>query len=192
MTVKQHAIKSIQDLPDDVEWEDVKERIEFLSAVEKGLKELNYGQGIPVEDIEKEHQGMDFKVIWAPSARLDLKEIVSYIAEDNPEIAQRFGLTLIDATKSLASLPVRGRVVPELGSPQIREVIFKPYRIIYRVKENERGIGGCESLACCTRRSRAVGALSRRDNCNHKPCFAMLRRSRKHKETQKGGAGGAN
>ena len=81
---------------------------------------------------------MDFKVIWAPSARLDLKEIVSYIAEDNPEIAQRFGLTLIGATKSLASLPVRGRVVPELGSPQIREVIFKPYRIIYRVKENER------------------------------------------------------
>ena len=81
---------------------------------------------------------MDFKVIWAPSARLDLKEIVSYIAEDNPEIAQRFGLSLIDATKSLASFPGRGRVVPELGSPQIREVIFKPYRIIYRVKENER------------------------------------------------------
>ena len=26
---------------------------------------------------------MDFKVIWAPSARLDLREIVSYIAEDN-------------------------------------------------------------------------------------------------------------
>ncbi len=54
MTVKQHAIKTIQDLPDDVEWEDVKERIEFLSAVEKGLKELNSGQGIHVEDIEKE------------------------------------------------------------------------------------------------------------------------------------------
>ena len=54
MTVKQHAIKTIQDLPDDVEWEEVKERIDFLSAVEKGLKELNSGQGIPVEDIEKE------------------------------------------------------------------------------------------------------------------------------------------
>ena len=54
MTVKQYAIKSIQDLPDDVEWEDVVERIEFLSAVGKGLKELNSGQGIPVEDLEKE------------------------------------------------------------------------------------------------------------------------------------------
>ena len=54
MTVKQHAIKSIQELPDDVEWEDVKERIEFIAAVEKGLKELDAGQGIPVEKIEKE------------------------------------------------------------------------------------------------------------------------------------------
>ena len=54
MTVKQHAIKSIQNLPDDVEWEEVKERIEFLSAVGKGLKELKSGQGIPVEEIEKE------------------------------------------------------------------------------------------------------------------------------------------
>jgi toxin ParE1/3/4 len=77
---------------------------------------------------------MDFKVIWSPSARLDLKEIVSYIAEDNAEIAQRFGLSLIDATKSLASFPEKGRVVPELRSPQVREVIFRPYRIIYRVQ----------------------------------------------------------
>jgi hypothetical protein len=54
MTVKQHAIKTIQELPDDVDWEDVKERIEFLSAVEKGLKELDSGQGILVEELEKE------------------------------------------------------------------------------------------------------------------------------------------
>ena len=70
---------------------------------------------------------MDFKVIWSPSARLDLKEIVSYIAEDNAEIAQRFGLSLIDATKSVASFPEKGRVVPEFGSQKIREIIFKPY-----------------------------------------------------------------
>jgi toxin ParE1/3/4 len=83
---------------------------------------------------------MDFKVIWSPSARLDLKEIVSYIAEDNAEIAQRFGLSLIDSTKSLALFPEKGRSVPELRTPEIREVIFKPYRIIYRVKEAERVI----------------------------------------------------
>lgn len=81
---------------------------------------------------------MDFEVIWSPSARLNLKEIVSYIAEDNAEIAQRFGLSLIDATKSFSSFPEKGRVVPEFGSQAIGEVIFKHYRIIYRVKKFEK------------------------------------------------------
>lgn len=54
MTVKQHALTTIQALPVEIEWEEVKERIEFLSAVEKGLKEFGAGQGIPVEEIEKE------------------------------------------------------------------------------------------------------------------------------------------
>ena len=54
MTVKEHALKTIQALPDDIGWEGVKERIEFLSAVEKGLKELDSGQGIPVQEMEKE------------------------------------------------------------------------------------------------------------------------------------------
>ena len=54
MTVKEHALQTIQNLPDDVEWEEVKDRIEFRAAVEKGLRELDQGKGIPVEDLEKE------------------------------------------------------------------------------------------------------------------------------------------
>jgi predicted transcriptional regulator len=54
MTVKEHAIKSIQELPDDVEWKEVKERIEFLSAIEHGLKELDSGQGIHSKEIEND------------------------------------------------------------------------------------------------------------------------------------------
>lgn len=54
MTVKEHAIQTIQNLPEDADWEIVKERIEFIAAVEKGAKELDSGLGIPVEEIEKE------------------------------------------------------------------------------------------------------------------------------------------
>ena len=31
-----------------------------------------------------------------------------------------------------------GRVVPEFGVPAIRELIFKPYRIVYRVNHERR------------------------------------------------------
>jgi hypothetical protein len=56
MTVKEHAIQTIQSLPDDVGWEEVRSRIEFRSAVERGLSELDQGLGISVEDLEKEIQ----------------------------------------------------------------------------------------------------------------------------------------
>lgn len=44
---------------------------------------------------------MDFKVIWSPSARADLRDIVTFIAEDNSVAAERFGMILIEASKAL-------------------------------------------------------------------------------------------
>lgn len=54
MTIKEQAIKLISDLPEDVDWEGVRERINFVSAIRKGLDELDSGKGIPVKEIEKE------------------------------------------------------------------------------------------------------------------------------------------
>ena len=39
---------------------------------------------------------MDFKIVWSPIARLDLKDIVTFIAEDDPEVAEKFGLKIFD------------------------------------------------------------------------------------------------
>lgn len=54
MTVKELALKSIQDLPENTTWGEVQERINFLAAIEEGLRELDEGKGIPHEEIEKE------------------------------------------------------------------------------------------------------------------------------------------
>jgi len=76
-----------------------------------------------------------FEVTFAPRAERDLQTIASYIAARNsPEIAERFGNRLIDRALTLATLPERGRVVPELGDPEIREIFFKTYRIVYRLR----------------------------------------------------------
>ena len=50
------------------------------------------------------------------------------------ETAERFGNQLIDRALSLATLPERGRVVPELRKGDIREIIFRSYRIVYRLR----------------------------------------------------------
>ena len=77
---------------------------------------------------------MAYKLIWAPSAILDLKDIFSYIAESSPQNSVRFIKSIFQQVEYLTTFPESGRIVPEFGDPNIREVIRKPCRIIYRLK----------------------------------------------------------
>ena len=83
---------------------------------------------------------MDFKIVLAPRAIQDLQEIVRYISVNNPERAESFGRELITKTRMLAAFPEIGRVVPEFNEPHIREIIHKSFRIVYRVRLQERRI----------------------------------------------------
>lgn len=77
-----------------------------------------------------------YKVRWAESAVRDLEEIVSYIACDSPSAARKVLARLKNRAASLEQTPLRGRLTPELarlGLRQWRELIARPYRIIYRV-----------------------------------------------------------
>lgn len=84
---------------------------------------------------------MDYKVVLAPRAIEDLRDIVLYVAPERPDAAKRLGLALIERTKMLGSFPFSGRIVPEFGNPSIRELILKPYRIVYRLDEQAKSIG---------------------------------------------------
>jgi plasmid stabilization system protein ParE len=76
---------------------------------------------------------MGIPVILTPQAQEDLQQIVSFIARDNPERAISFGNQLIDKALSLSSVSLRGRVMPELNDPEVREIVHGSYRIIYEV-----------------------------------------------------------
>ena len=54
MSVKELAIKSISSLPEDADWEQIRDRIAFISGVEKGVQQLDEGKGIPVEMLKSE------------------------------------------------------------------------------------------------------------------------------------------
>jgi addiction module RelE/StbE family toxin len=80
-----------------------------------------------------------FRVQWAEAAVRDLEELISYIAADSSLNAERILDKLEKRAQTLESTPVRGRVVPELahfGIRNWRELIVKPYRIIYRIDED--------------------------------------------------------
>jgi plasmid stabilization system protein ParE len=81
---------------------------------------------------------MAYKLIWSPAARDDLHDIVTFIARDNPNRAMSFGYELISETDRLKDLPESRRVVPEHRNDKIREIVFRPYRIVYRVSHTKK------------------------------------------------------
>lgn len=75
------------------------------------------------------------KILWSPSALARVEEIGAFIAKDNRVAAERWVIGVFEATARLEDFPRSGRVVPEVGATDVREVIFGSYRVIYSVGE---------------------------------------------------------
>jgi addiction module RelE/StbE family toxin len=74
-------------------------------------------------------------VKWTDEALENLWEIETFIGRDRPKKAENFVNYLIEQGESIAHNPHIGRIVPEISNPEIRELIVKKYRIVYRVHE---------------------------------------------------------
>lgn len=74
------------------------------------------------------------RIVWSPLALERDEDIARYIAEDNRDAALQWVEYLFSAVDRLADFPESGRMVPEVRSPSIRELIFGTYRVIYSVK----------------------------------------------------------
>ena len=84
---------------------------------------------------------MPHEVVLTADAESDIEDIVSYIAQfDSVESAEHVLDRLLRAADNLAVSPERGSPPKELrdvGDQQYRQVIFKPYRLIYRVTDRQ-------------------------------------------------------
>lgn len=77
------------------------------------------------------------KTNWTRTAVEHLVAIYEHIAQDAPLYAQRVVDRLTRRSEQIAKFPGSGRMVPEYAAPEIREVIERPYRIIYRVRPDQ-------------------------------------------------------
>jgi len=83
----------------------------------------------------------NFKVFVIEDAERDLSDIYTYIARnDSVDSAEYVFDSIRDTILSLSTFPSRGHVPPELervGIFEYLEIHFKPYRVIYQVRDNE-------------------------------------------------------
>jgi plasmid stabilization system protein ParE len=72
-------------------------------------------------------------VAWTRTAQGHLRAIYDYIAADSQRHALRVVDSITRRTETLKTNPRLGAEVPEYGEETIRELLFRSYRIIYRL-----------------------------------------------------------
>jgi toxin ParE1/3/4 len=77
------------------------------------------------------------QVHWTESALDDLTDIANFVARDSPAYAERLVAKLVEAPRRLAAFPRSGSIVAEFRLDAIREIVVRPYRIIYQIRDDE-------------------------------------------------------
>ena len=79
----------------------------------------------------------EFQLRLTSQAARDLREIVAYIARDNPVAAERFGLALVEKAELLKKFPLLGKKVQ--GTEKDRVLMEDPILIFYQ-PDNTGGV----------------------------------------------------
>ena len=77
------------------------------------------------------------KVNWTDAARIQLRDIHTFLSRSSPQYATKMVDRLTRRSQQIATFPRSGRVVPEASDVNIREIIEGPYRIIYHLLGDE-------------------------------------------------------
>ena len=77
------------------------------------------------------------KLRWSLTAGNDLRDIEDFIARDSVLHAVTFADRILETAERVLSTPNLGRIVPEFKRENLREVIFRGYRIVYLLQNEE-------------------------------------------------------
>jgi plasmid stabilization system protein ParE len=73
------------------------------------------------------------RVGFAESALSDLTGIQEWYTEQGvPEVGDQLVAEIFQRVEALADHPEIGRIVPEFDQPFLRELIYPPFRVVYR------------------------------------------------------------
>ena len=74
---------------------------------------------------------------FAETALNDCDDICLWYADQqSPEVRKRLVGEVVVQTERLADFPESGRIVPEFGRANLRELIYPPFRIVYRLEDS--------------------------------------------------------
>ena len=77
------------------------------------------------------------RILFTPTGRRQFLDAIAYIHRDRPSAELSFRQKAEKALSRLKKFPDSGRPLPEFSELPFREVIVKPYRFFYKVKDSD-------------------------------------------------------
>ena len=115
--------------------EEIDPSSEMAAAIEAGLHSAETEPCYTVEEV-RDKAKMDTTVVITTQASQDLREIIDYLAKDNPSAADQFSERLLDLALSLGQAPLVGCRIK--GFPDVRMTVHGRYLIIYKVESSKK------------------------------------------------------
>ncbi|MEO7086067.1 MAG: type II toxin-antitoxin system RelE/ParE family toxin [Gemmatimonadaceae bacterium] len=76
------------------------------------------------------------RIVWSPLALERVRAIAQEVASERPIVAKRWVRAIFTRAQQLREYPQSGRITPDLGRTEVRQLPHPPYRIIYRVERS--------------------------------------------------------
>ena len=71
------------------------------------------------------------KIQFTSRARRELREVLGFIAQDNPQAASDLASRILEGLDHKTRFPNSGRLIPEVPEHPARELVLPPCRIFY-------------------------------------------------------------
>jgi len=84
---------------------------------------------------------MDQELTWTERASGDIEAIVRYIARRNPKAAAEIGFGIYERAQILIQHPEAGTILDELRDGDWRKLIYRRWKIVYTIRNDEIIIG---------------------------------------------------
>ena len=73
------------------------------------------------------------KIYWSEEASNDLEQIYDFISQNSIQYSIKTVKAIVERTYNLIKYPCLGRKIPEINDDNLREFIYKSYRIMYKI-----------------------------------------------------------
>ena len=74
------------------------------------------------------------KLHFSPEAVADIIEYEALVSREDVRAAEKWTELIFHKADRIAEFPESGRIVPEFDRPDLREVIVRSHRLVYRIR----------------------------------------------------------